>query len=149
MADTEQLQPEKHAGGRPSKYTADAPERIVQYGKQGMCMAEMACEFDVTRETLYEWARVHPEFSDSLERAQEASESYWAGEIRKGLQKTPSEFQGAANLKYMAQRFKGWSEKAHVDTRSVDPADEAETPDLRGEARRAAFLLSKATIEQD
>ena len=110
-------------------------------------MAEMACEFDVTRETLYEWARVHPEFSDSLERAQEASESYWANQIRAGLQKTPSEFQGAANLKYMAQRFKGWSEKAHVDTRSVDPADEAETPDLRGEARRAAFLLSKATTD--
>ena len=108
-------------------------------------MAEMACEFDVTRETLYEWARVHPEFSDSLERAQEASESYWAGQIRLGLQKTPSEFQGAANLKYMAQRFKGWSEKAHVDTRDVDPKADAASPDTdRSAARKVAMLLAKA-----
>ena len=144
MADTETLKPEMPFG-RPTKYPSDACERVLQYGREGMCMAEMASEFEVTRETLYEWARVHPDFSDSLQRAQEASEGYWAKQVRDGLKMPPSEFQGAANLKYMAQRFKGWSEKAHVDTREVDPADDAETPDLRGEARRAAFLLSKAS----
>ncbi len=144
MPDTEQLQPQKPRMGRPTKYPKDACERIIQYGKQGMCMAEMASEFEVTRETLYEWARVHPDFSDSLSCAQDLAEGYWARSIRNGLQLPPSEYQGAANLKYMAQRFRGWSEKAHVDTKDIGAEGDADTPDLRGEARKAAFLLSKA-----
>jgi len=149
MADTETQEPAKRPVGRPSKYKPAFCAAIVKHGKLGMTVPEMADELDVSIQTLYEWSGVHPEFSEAFSRAQEAAEACWARKIRDGLEKTPSEFQGAANLKYMAQRFKGWSEKAHVDTRSVDPADEAETPDLRGEARRAAFLLSKATIEQD
>jgi hypothetical protein len=144
MPDTETLSERmKRERGRPTKYPKDACERILQYGREGMCMAEMASEFEVTRETLYEWARVHPEFSDSLTRAQELSEGYWARQVRDGLKKSPSEFQGQANLKYMAQRFRGWSEKAHVDTRETEPGDEPDTPDVRGEARKVALLLHK------
>lgn len=147
MADTEQLQP--NPVGRPSKYKKAFCAKIIELGKQGMCVAEMADEIDVMISTLYEWANVHPEFSEAFSRAQEAAEGYWAKNLRTGLQKAPSEYQGAANLKYMAQRFKGWSEKAHVDTRETDPNEEAETPDVRGEARRAAFLLSKAIAPQE
>jgi transposase len=147
MADTETQLPAKHPGGRPTKYKPEFVQAIVQNGRKGMTVAEMADEFDVSIQSLYEWSGVYPEFSEAFSRAQEAAEACWARKIRDGLEKAPSEFQGAANLKYMAQRFKGWSEKAHVDTREVDPADEAETPDLRGEARKAAFLLSKAAID--
>lgn len=144
MADTETIQPEKPRMGRPSKYPKDACKRIIEYGKLGMCMAEMASEFEVTRETIYEWARVHPDFSDSLSCAQELSEGYWAKQVRDGLKMPPSEFQGAANLKYMAQRFKGWSEKAHVDTKELPAEEPAETPDTdRSAARKVAMLLAK------
>ena len=148
MPDTETLKP-KHPGGRPSKYTKTMCTAAVEAGKQGMSVPEIAAELDVSIQTLYEWSGVHPEFSEAFTRAQQLAEAWWAKTIRVGLQMKPADFQGPATLKYMAQRFRGWSEKAHVDTRSVDPADEAETPDLRGEARRAAFLLSKATIEQE
>jgi len=142
MADTETLKP-KHPGGRPSKYTKTMCTAIIECGKEGMCLAEMAAELDISRSTLFEWAEVHPEFSDAFTRAQELAEAYWAKQLRDGLKKTPSEFQGPANLKYMAQRFKGWSEKAHVDTKEVAPEAEAETPDDRSAARRVAMLLSK------
>jgi hypothetical protein len=143
VADTETLPKPKHPGGRPSKYQREFCEKIIQCGKQGMCVAEMADELDVRIATLYNWAEEFPEFLEAFSRAQEAAESYWAKSVRDGLKKAPSEFQGPANLKYMAQRFKGWSEKAHVDTRETDPAEEPETPDARSAARRAAFLLSK------
>lgn len=148
MPDTETLKP-KHPGGRPTKYKPAFCQAIVMHGKQGMTVPEMADELDVSIQTLYEWKGVYPEFSEAFSRAQEAAEACWARKIREGLEKPPSEYQGAANLKYMAQRFKGWSEKAHIDTREMDPADESETPDLRGEARRAAFLLSKASQKAD
>lgn len=141
MADTE-TQEEKRGRGRPSKYPKDACARIIGYGREGMCVAEMANEFDVSIQSLYEWSGVHEDFSEAFRRAQEAAEGYWAKSVREGLKKAPSEFQGPANLKYMAQRFKGWSEKAHVDTREV--VDESDTPDIRKDAREVAFLLSRA-----
>lgn len=148
MADTETLKP-KHPGGRPSKYTKTACTKIVECGKEGMCVAEMADELDVGINTMYEWAKEHAEFQEAFSRAQEAAEAYWAKSVRNGLKKAPSEFQGPANLKYMAQRFRGWSEKAHVDTRETDPADEAETPDVRKSAREVAFMLAKARQQAD
>lgn len=148
MADTESLKP-KHPGGRPSKYTKTMCSAIIDCGKEGMCLAEMAAELDVSRATLFNWANEYPEFLDAFTRAQELAEAYWAGQLRAGLKKSPSEFQGPANLKYMAQRFKGWSEKAHVDTREVDPGDETETPDARSAARRVAMLLAKATSQAE
>lgn len=149
MADTEQAQPEKRPVGRPSKYKPEFCEAIVKHGKLGMTVPEMADELDVSIQTLYEWSGVHPEFSEAFSRAQEAAEACWARKIREGLEKSPSEFQGAANLKYMAQRFKGWSEKAHVDTKEIAPADEAETPDSRTAARRVAMLLAKGVQNAD
>lgn len=143
MADTESLKPERRPVGRPSKYKPEFCKDIVKHGKLGMTVPEMADELDVSIQTLYEWSGVHPEFSEAFSRAQEAAEACWARKIREGLEKTPSEFQGAANLKYMAQRFKGWSEKAHVETKETDPAAEAETPDTRSAARRVAMLLTK------
>jgi hypothetical protein len=142
VADTETLKP-RHPGGRPSKYTKTACTAIVECGKQGMSLPEMASELDVARSTLFEWANEHPEFSDALSRAQDEAEAFWAKSIRNGLQKAPSEYQGPANLKYMAQRFKGWSEKAHVDTKEIAPTDDPATPDDRSAARRVAMLLAK------
>lgn len=150
MADTERAPDKpKHPGGRPTKYTKTACTQIIECGRQGMCLAEMADELDVARATLFNWAEEHPEFLDAFTRAQELAESYWAKQLRTGLQKAPSEFQGPANLKYMAQRFKGWSEKAHVDTKEVDPASEAETPDDRSAARRVAMLLTKGALSAE
>lgn len=148
MADTERLLKPKHPGGRPSKYTKTACTQIIECGREGMCLAEMASEMDVARSTLFEWANEHTEFSDAFTRAQELAEAYWASQLRTGLKKAPSEFQGPANLKYMAQRFKGWSEKAHVDTKDVGDA-ETETPDVRKEAREVAFMLARAAQKID
>ena len=143
MADTETLPKPKHPGGRPSKYTKTACTQIVEAGRKGMCLAEMAEELDVSVQTLMNWCDEYPEFLESYTRAQQAAEAYWASRLRTGLDKTPSEFQGPANLKYMAQRFKGWSEKAHVDTKEIAPTDDAATPDDRSAARRVAMLLAK------
>lgn len=79
-------------------------------------MAEMASACGVCVDTLYEWGRVHEDFSESFTRAQTEAEAFHAKRVREGLALTPSEFQGAANLKYMAQRFQDrWSEKNRVE----------------------------------
>lgn len=106
----------KHPGGRPSKYTPEMCELVLARGGEGGSVVELADACDVTVSTLYEWAKNHEEFSESFTRAQEKSEVFWARKVREGLAKPPSEFQGQANLKYMAQRFQDrWSEKNRVE----------------------------------
>lgn len=103
-------------GGRPTKYTDQMCSTVVDCGAQGGAVAEMAAACDVCVDTLYEWAKTREEFSEAFTRAQVKAEAFHAKRVREGLDKTPSEFQGAANLKYMAQRFQErWSEKRQVE----------------------------------
>lgn len=106
----------KGAGGRPTKYTPEMCATVIQAGREGCAVAEMASRCDVCIDTIYEWAKVHPEFSDALTRAQNEAEAWWAAHVRSGLSKPPAEFQGPANLKYMAVRFnERWSDKSRVE----------------------------------
>jgi len=62
--------------GRPSKYDPAFCERVIQLGKLGKSVEQIACELDVGTRTMYEWRDVHPEFSRALEIAKEC-EMYW------------------------------------------------------------------------
>lgn len=106
----------KGAGGRPTKYTPEMCATVIQAGREGCAVAEMAIRCDVCIDTIYEWAKVHPEFSEALTRAQSEAEAWWAAHVRSGLTKPPSEFQGQPNLKYMAVRFnERWADKSRLE----------------------------------
>jgi hypothetical protein len=90
--------------GRPTKYDEAYCEMIVGFGKEGMSKAEMANAFDVTRETLDEWAKRYPDFSDALHRAQQSSLAWWENAARKGLP-MGSSFNAALWAKSMNGRF--------------------------------------------
>ncbi|MDF1625652.1 MAG: hypothetical protein P1U84_05145 [Parvibaculaceae bacterium] len=121
----------KRPVGRPTKYTREMCKKVIEAGKEGCSVAEMASLCDVSIPTIYEWAKEHDEFSNALTRAQSEAEAYWAKEIRSGLKKEPSKFQGPANLKYMGMRFKErWSERQeHKHTGGINiniTSDDAE-----------------------
>jgi len=65
---------EKHAGGRPSKYTEElvhkAKQYIVSYETYGdviPSIAGLASVLDVSRTLLYDWEKEYPEFLYILE----------------------------------------------------------------------------------
>lgn len=103
---------EKRPVGRPTKYTPDMCRIVIEAGKEGCAVAEMASLCDVCIDTIYEWAKVHDEFSEALTRANSEAEAYWARHLRNGMHKPPSEFQGQPNLKYMSIRFQDrWADR--------------------------------------
>ena len=64
-----------HPGGRPTLYTPQAIAEINKYLAEAVpenmaipTIEGMALRFGISRETLYEWARVHPEFSDTIKK---------------------------------------------------------------------------------
>lgn len=72
-------------GGRPSKYDPAYRDTVIEAGKEGQSKAEIAATLDVTRETVDIWARLHPEFSDALQRAHEHSLAWWERQARTNL----------------------------------------------------------------
>lgn len=62
--DTEQ--PEKHAGGRPTKYKPEYPDQAGKLCALGATDAQLADFFDVSVSTINLWKVEHQEFSESI-----------------------------------------------------------------------------------
>jgi transposase len=63
--------------GRPSKYDPAFCEKVIELGKLGKSVEQIACELNVGTRTMYEWRDVHPEFSHALEQAKEFEQNWW------------------------------------------------------------------------
>ncbi len=96
--------------GRPTDYDPSYIETVIEMGKTGASVVEMAHEIGVCRTTLERnWTEAHPEFAEALDYAREASQVWWERRGRDGLEKIG--FQGAMWAKSMGARFpKDWRE---------------------------------------
>lgn len=63
---------EKRPVGRPSEYDPAYCDGVVEFMGQGYSLTAYAGEISHHRETLLEWGKVHPEFSDAVKRGQAA-----------------------------------------------------------------------------
>lgn len=74
----------------------------------------MASQLGVVRETVYEWERVHPEFSDALTRARQNCQAWWEDQGQTGMV-TPG-FNAAVWTKNVSARFKDdWGDSKKVE----------------------------------
>jgi len=55
--------------GRPSTYKPEYCEDVVALGKDGKSVAQMCAHFDISRQTIDNWAIANPEFLEALNRA--------------------------------------------------------------------------------
>ena len=65
------------AAGRPDTYRPEACDRIVELGKRGLSLAQMAAAMDCGRSTFLRWCENHPEFASAYSRAREYAQAYW------------------------------------------------------------------------
>jgi hypothetical protein len=61
--------------GRPSKYREDFPRRAFKLCLLGATDAQLADFFEVHIDTIEEWKKVHPEFSEALKAGKEEADS--------------------------------------------------------------------------
>ena len=65
------------SSGAPTKYREDFHgEEVRRLGKLGYTISMIASEFNVHRDTVYEWARVHEAFSATLMLAKQDSKNF-------------------------------------------------------------------------
>jgi hypothetical protein len=81
--------PVKH--GRPSKYEPHYGSMLIDHMSQGLSFETFAAIIQVDRDTLYEWRKVHPAFSDAFKRGRDLSQLTWE---RMGLEGITGKIQG-------------------------------------------------------
>lgn len=67
----------KNPVGRPSKYKPEYCQMIIDHMAEGASMTSFAAEIDVSRETISEWGRVHPEFSVAIKKGKAKCAAWW------------------------------------------------------------------------
>lgn len=68
--------------GRKSEFTYDYCDSVVQHCSGGCSVVSFANLIGVKRGTVYEWANQYPLFGDALNRARDASYSWWEHRAR-------------------------------------------------------------------
>lgn len=87
---------------------------MIEYGKLGKSVAWIAAELEVSKDSIYEWAKVHPEFSDAFTRARLESQRWWEDAGQDGM-KAPG-FNASIWSRSMAARFpEDWRESKQVE----------------------------------
>jgi transposase len=106
------------AAGRPTDYKPEYCELVIELGRKGMSVVEMASEIGVARNTLETlWTAKHPEFQEAFTKAREASQSWWEAMGRTNLIMPPQSgtFQASVWSRSMAARFPNdWREKSET-----------------------------------
>lgn len=92
--------------GRPTKYDPSMCEKLIECGKRGCSVTEMACAIGISKETLYVWAKDNKEFSDSLKIAVEHSQSWWEQKGREATFGGIEGFNPTAFIFQMKNRFR-------------------------------------------
>lgn len=100
---------------RPTKYKKEYCEDIIEFMSKGGSLTQFAADIDVCRETVYEWGRVHSDFSDAIKKAKTKCEAYWEKIGHEGmyLGGKDSPFQASMYIFKMKARF-GWKDKHEV-----------------------------------
>jgi hypothetical protein len=109
--------------GRPTLYKEEYCEKVIELLKQGAAMEEIALEIEVNVDTLYEWMKVHPIFSDSIKEGRGYSKGWWLKKGRVNIDN--KDFNSTLWYMNMKNRFH-WSDKHEVTTSDSDDKMSAE-----------------------
>ena len=63
--------------GQPTKYREEYCQGVIDHMSTGLSFETYGAVIGVSRETIYEWARVHTPFSDAKAYARDACQLHW------------------------------------------------------------------------
>jgi transposase len=71
----------KHPGGRPTSYRPEFCRGIVALMAEGRSLEGCAALLGVHPDSLYEWQKVHPEFSEAVRAGRAAATTFWENRL--------------------------------------------------------------------
>lgn len=101
--------------GRPSKYKPEFCQMLIVHMEQGYSFETFSAIIGVDRDTLYEWAKVYEEFSDSKKQAFIKCQLFWEKMGIDGLWgNKEASFNTGVWVFNMKNRF-GWKDRTEVE----------------------------------
>ena len=101
------------AGGRPTKYRKEYCDLLVKHMTLGYSFESFAADCKVNVDTLHEWCKRHPEFSDSKKLGSAASRKYWETIGKGGMTGKIPGFIASIWIFNMKNRF-GWRDSQEI-----------------------------------
>jgi hypothetical protein len=130
-----------HPGGRPSKYKKAYCSKSIELFSEGKSIVQIAAELNVSRDTVYEWQKAHPEFSDSIKKGMAKSEAYWEQLLQAGAAGLVS-INAAALIFLLKHRFQ-WKDRIEQDINLKGGLDiTCLTPEERDNEIKALLALT-------
>lgn len=117
--------------GRPTSYEERFCDLLIEHMAKGYSFESFASVTDTCKDTLYEWVKVYPQFSDARKKALDKNRFWWEKQaIENILNKEETEKDSEGNLRTvktsinapiwifnMKNRFKDeWKDKQEVET---------------------------------
>ena len=99
--------------GRPTKYKPEMCDRLVQLMGDGLSKTAACAELGIRTETLYQWAKEKPEFSDAVKKAEEVCAHWWEDKGRDAMQGRIEGF-NATTFVWMTKNILNWRDKQDV-----------------------------------
>lgn len=93
--------------GRPTKYKKEYCEQLIEHFEEGFSYGSFAGKIGVNQDTLYEWEKVHPEYSESKKIGYSKSMYYWEKLGLSGIKgETTGKFAASPFIFMMKCRFR-------------------------------------------
>jgi len=96
---------------RPTKYTDDLPDKIIEFMRTGMSIEEVCYELKICKQTFYNWCDIYPEFLDAKKKGVDFACGWWMKQAREALR--DKEFSATLFYMNMKNRF-GWTDKSDI-----------------------------------
>lgn len=122
------------SAGRPTRYKSEYCQALLDHMEQGLSFLSFAGTIGVCFDTLYEWERVHPEFSEAKKRGVAMSLAWDEKLLNKGTEGKQRGYNIAAHKWKMANRYK-WTERHEM---KIEDLSQKDTEELK---REAALLV--------
>lgn len=71
--------------GQPTAYKEEYCEMLIKHMESGLSYETFAAVVDVDRDTLYNWEKLFPQFSDAKKKAFSKCQLFWEGKGLEGL----------------------------------------------------------------
>lgn len=102
--------------GRPTKYTPDMCDRVIELGKTGASKHEMALELGIAMSTFDVWQNENPQFSEAVSRSLELSQGWWEKNGRLATFGAFDGFNATSFIFNMKNRFRdSWKDKQETE----------------------------------
>jgi hypothetical protein len=109
------MEDKKPVMGRPTKYSSDYCEMLINHMSKGKSYETFGITIGVSKQTLYDWEKVNPDFLDAKKLAFDACLSFWEDMGIEGCWNKPGEktLNTGVWVFNMKNRFK-WTDRVEV-----------------------------------